>query len=255
LMDAGVPIKCHVAGIAMGLIKEEKDVRVLTDILGDEDHLGDMDFKVAGTRDGITAFQMDIKISGITFEIMTEALERANKARHHILGLMEETIERPRAEMSPYAPKIMSMMIPVDKIGAVIGPGGKTIRGIIEATGAKIDIDDSGTVIIASDNTEAAEKARGMVEALVVEPEVGKVYQSTVRRIMDFGAFVEFLPGKEGLVHISELDRGRVGKVTDVLNLGDKVTVILKKIDREGRYNLSRKEYLLQQDQNNGGEA
>lgn len=245
LMDAGVPVKCHVAGIAMGLIKEDSQVCVLTDILGDEDHLGDMDFKVAGTRQGITAFQMDIKISGLTFEIMAEALEKARRARHKILDIMEKTIERPRADISPYAPRILTLMIPVDKIGAVIGPGGKVIRGIIEQTGAKIDIDDSGLVIVASSDVAAAEKAKYMVQALVEEPEVGKQYRAVVKRIMDFGAFAEFLPGKEGLIHISELDEKRVGKVTDVVKLGDAVDVVLIKIDREGRYNLSRKEVLL----------
>jgi polyribonucleotide nucleotidyltransferase len=244
LMDAGVPVKCHVAGIAMGLIKEESEVRILTDILGDEDYLGDMDFKVAGTRGGITAFQMDIKISGLTFEIMTEALEKARAARYKILDTMEQTIDRPRADISPYAPRILSLMIPVDKIGAVIGPGGKVIRGIIEQTGAKIDIDDSGLVIIASTDVNAAEEAQKMVQALVEEPEVGKEYHAVVKKIMDFGAFAEFLPGKEGLIHISELDERRVAKVTDVVNLGDAVDVVLKKIDREGRYNLSRKDYL-----------
>jgi polyribonucleotide nucleotidyltransferase len=215
LMDAGVPVKCHVAGIAMGLIKEESEVRILTDILGDEDYLGDMDFKVAGTRGGITAFQMDIKISGLTFEIMTEALEKARAARYKILDTMEQTIDRPRADISPYAPRILSLMIPVDKIGAVIGPGGKVIRGIIEQTGAKIDIDDSGLVIIASTDVNAAEEAQKMVQALVEEPEVGKEYHAVVKKIMDFGAFAEFLPGKEGLIHISELDERRVAKVTN----------------------------------------
>jgi polyribonucleotide nucleotidyltransferase len=251
LMDAGVPIKCHVAGIAMGLIKEDSEVRVLTDILGDEDHLGDMDFKVAGTRDGITAFQMDIKISGLTFEIMSEALEKARKARNKILDIMEQAIESPRADISQYAPRILSTMVPVDKIGTVIGPGGKVIRGIIDQTGAKIDIDDTGLVIIASTNVDAAEKAKAMVEALVQEPEVGKQYRSVVKRIMDFGAFAEFLPGKEGLIHISELDEKRVAKVSDVVSLGDTVDVVLIKIDREGRYNLSRKEVLLRKKEQN----
>lgn len=251
LMDAGVPIKCHVAGIAMGLIKEDSEVRVLTDILGDEDHLGDMDFKVAGTREGITAFQMDIKISGLTFEIMSEALKKARVARHKILDIMEKTIDRPRADISQYAPRILSTMVPVDKIGTVIGPGGKVIRGIIEQTGAKIDIDDTGLVIIASTNVEAAEKAKAMVEALVQEPEVGKQYRAVVKRIMDFGAFAEFLPGKEGLIHISELDEKRVNKVSDVVSLGDVVDVVLIKIDREGRYNLSRKEVLLRKKEQN----
>ncbi|RMF56515.1 MAG: polyribonucleotide nucleotidyltransferase [Calditrichaeota bacterium] len=245
LMDAGVPTKCHVAGIAMGLIKEDEEVRVLTDILGDEDHLGDMDFKVAGTREGITAFQMDIKISGLTFDIMKEALERARNARMKILDIMESTIDRPRAEISPYAPRIMSIMVPKEKIGMVIGPGGKTIRGIIEKTGVKIDIDDSGTTIIASTDKQAAEEAKKMVEALIEEPEVGKEYSATIKKVTDFGAFAEFLPGKEGLIHISELDRKRVTKVTDVVKVGDVVQVVLKQIDREGRYSLSRKEYLF----------
>ena len=247
LMDAGVPIKCHVAGIAMGLIMEGSEVRVLTDILGDEDHLGDMDFKVAGTRDGITAFQMDIKIGGLTFEIMEEALGKARTARMKILDVMEETLPRPRAEISRYAPRILTCMVPVDKIGTVIGPSGKMIRSIIEKTGAKIDIDDSGLVVISSVDVNSAEQAREIVLSLVVEPEPGTIYEAVVKKIMDFGAFVEFLPGKEGLVHISELSEGRVGKVTDVVNLGDKLHVVLKKVDREGRYNLSRKEYLLRQ--------
>lgn len=250
LMDAGVPIKCHVAGIAMGLIMEGPEVRVLTDILGDEDHLGDMDFKVAGTRDGITAFQMDIKIGGLTFEIMEEALGKARTARMKILDVMEDAIARPRAEISRYAPRILTCMVPVDKIGTVIGPSGKMIRSIIEKTGAKIDIDDTGLVVISAVEVTAAEAARDMVLGLVEEPEPGKVYEAVVKRIMDFGAFVEFLPGKEGLVHISELSEGRVGKVTDVLNLGDKLHVVLKKVDREGRYNLSRKDYLLRQKKN-----
>ncbi len=245
LMDAGVPVKCHVAGIAMGLIKEDEEVRVLTDILGDEDHLGDMDFKVAGTRDGITAFQMDIKISGITFEIMEEALKRAKAAREKILDIMEATIDRPRAEISPYAPRILSLVIPMDKVGMVIGPGGKTIRGIIEQTGVKIDIEDgTGFTIISSHDVEMAEKAKKMIEEIIEEPEVGKEYEAVVKRVTNFGAFAEFLPGKEGLIHISELDTRRVGTVTDIVKVGDKVHVILKAIDREGRYNLSRKEYL-----------
>lgn len=251
LMDAGVPTKCHVAGIAMGLIKEDSEVRVLTDILGDEDHLGDMDFKVAGTRDGITAFQMDIKISGLTFEIMTEALEKAHAARHKILDVMEEAMPRPRAEISQFAPRILSVMIPVDKIGAVIGPGGKTIRSITEQTGAKIDIDDSGMVLISSTDAKAAEQAKGIVASMVEEPEAGKEYKATVKKIMDFGAFAEFIPGKEGLIHISQLAKERVGKVTDIVNVGDVVDVILQKIDREGRYNLSRKEYLMRHESDN----
>ena len=248
LMDAGVPTKCHVAGIAMGLIKEDDQVRILTDILGDEDHLGDMDFKVAGTSEGITAFQMDIKISGLSFEIMEKALEKARRARLHILDIMTQTIDRPRADISQYAPRILTMVIPTDKIGGVIGPAGKIIRGIIEETGAKIDIDDSGYTVIASPDVEMAEKARAAIAAIIEEPEIGKSYHATVKRIMNFGAFAEFMPGKEGLIHISELDNHRVGKVTDVVNIGDKVDVVLKEIDREGRYNLSRKEYLRRQE-------
>jgi len=252
LMDAGVPTKCHVAGIAMGLIKEDDEVRILTDILGDEDHLGDMDFKVAGTREGITAFQMDIKISGLSFEIMEEALEKARTARMKILDQMEQTIDRPRDDISPYAPRILSLMVPVDKIGEVIGPSGKNIRGIIEETGVKIDIDDTGYTVIASPDVEMAEKAKKMIEKIIEEPEVGKAYHATVKRIMNFGAFAEFMPGKEGLIHISELDTQRVRTVTDVVKIGDKVHVILKEIDKDGRYNLSRKEYLRRQERKEG---
>ncbi len=253
LMDAGVPVKCHVAGIAMGLIKEEDQVRILTDILGDEDHLGDMDFKVAGTRDGITAFQMDIKISGLSYEILQEALEKARVARLKILDIMEQTIERPRAEISPYAPRILSLVIPAEKIGLVIGPGGRTIRQIIEETGVKIDIEDgTGFTIISSQDVTMAEKAKKMIEAIIEEPEVGKEYEAIIKRVTNFGAFAEFLPGKEGLIHISELDTRRIGTVTDIVKVGDKVHVILKNIDREGRFNLSRKEYLRRHGQKPG---
>ncbi len=248
LMDGGVPIKSHVAGIAMGLIKEENDIRILTDILGDEDHLGDMDFKVAGTKQGITGFQMDIKISGLSFEIIKEALEKARVARLKILDIMEKTIDKPRSDISPYAPRIFTMMIPTEKIGEVIGPAGKTIRGIIEETKVKIDIDDSGYTVIASPDVEMAKLAKQKIEVIIQEPEVGKDYFATVKRIMNFGAFVEFLPGKEGLVHISELDVNHVKTVTDIAKIGDKIHVILKEIDREGRYNLSRKEYLRKQE-------
>ena len=245
LMDAGVPTKCHVAGIAMGLIKKEKEVRILTDILGDEDHLGDMDFKVAGTREGITAFQMDIKISGITFEIMAEALERAKNACNKILDIMEQAIERPRSEISQYAPRILTVAIPSEKVGLVIGPGGKTIRGIIEETGVKIDIEDgTGIAVIASSDVKAAEAAKKRIEALIEEPVIGKTYEASIKKITNYGAFAEFMPGKEGLIHISELDTSRVGAVTDIVKVGDKVMIILKNVDREGRYDLSRKEYL-----------
>ncbi len=237
----------------MGLIKEGDDYAVLTDIMGDEDHLGDMDFKVAGTRDGITAFQMDIKISGLSYEILQEALEKARVARLKILDIMEQTIERPRAEISPYAPRILSLVIPAEKIGLVIGPGGRTIRQIIEETGVKIDIEDgTGFTIISSQDVTMAEKAKKMIEAIIEEPEVGKEYEAIIKRVTNFGAFAEFLPGKEGLIHISELDTRRIGTVTDIVKVGDKVHVILKNIDREGRFNLSRKEYLRRHGQKPG---
>ena len=246
LMDAGVPTKCHIAGIAMGLIKEEDRVEILTDILGDEDHLGDMDFKVTGSREGITAFQMDIKIGGITPEIMKVALDRAHQARLHILDIMEKTLAAPRSDISPFAPRILTIPIPAEKVGMVIGPGGKTIRGIIEKTGVTIDIsDETGTATIASADVNAAEAAMNMVKAIIADPEVGKEYDAVIKKIMNFGAFAEFMPGKEGLIHISELDLHRVKEVTDVVHEGDRVKVVLKKVDREGRYNLSRKEVLL----------
>ncbi len=241
LMDAGVPIAKSVAGIAMGLIKEGDDVAVLTDILGNEDHLGDMDFKVAGTRDGITAFQMDIKIKGISFEIMTRALEQAKEGRAHILGIMEQSINEPRKDLSPFAPRMTSIKIPVDMIGAVIGPGGKMIKSIVQQTGAEVNIEDDGSVVIAAVSAESSDKAREMIERLVESPEVGKVYKGTVKRLMDFGAFVEFLPGKEGLLHISQIDHRRINKVEDVFKIGDGVEVKLMEVDDMGRYNLSRK--------------
>ena len=241
LMDAGVPIAKSVAGIAMGLIKEGGDVAVITDILGNEDHLGDMDFKVAGTRDGITAFQMDIKIRGISFEIMTRALAQAKEGRYHILGIMEQTISEPRKELSPFAPRMTTMKIPIDMIGAVIGPGGKVIKNIVQQTGAEVNIEDDGSVVIAAVSSESSDKAREMIERLVESPEVGKVYKGTVKRLMDFGAFVEFLPGKEGLLHISQIDHKRVNKVEDVFKVGDEVEVKLMEKDDMGRYNLSRK--------------
>ena len=241
LMDAGVPLKSHIAGIAMGLIKEEDKIAILTDILGDEDHMGDMDFKVAGNRDGITAFQMDIKVKGISREIMAEALDRAKKARMFILDKMEAVISAPREEISVHAPRIQTLKIPQDAIGAVIGPGGKTIRGITESSGATVNIDDDGTVTIASVESAAAEKAMEMVKALTEAPEPGKVYEGTVKKIMNFGAFVEILPGKEGLLHISQIENHRVNKVEDVLQVGDKVKVKLLKVDRDGKLDLSRK--------------
>jgi len=241
LMDAGVPLAKPVAGIAMGLVKEGEEVAVITDILGNEDHLGDMDFKVAGTRDGITAFQMDIKIRGISFEIMTRALEQAKEGRHHILGIMEQTIAEPRKELSQYAPRMTTIKIPVDMIGAVIGPGGKVIKNIVQQTGAEVNIEDDGTVVIAAVSGESSDKAREMIERLVESPEVGKVYKGTVKRMMDFGVFIEFLPGREGLLHISQIDHKRVNKVEDVFKLGDEVEIKLMEIDDMGRYNLSKK--------------
>jgi len=244
LMDAGVPLKAPVAGIAMGLVKDGERMAILTDILGVEDHLGDMDFKVAGTYDGITAFQMDIKISGLTLDIMEKALEQARKARFSILDKMKEAISGPRTELSQYAPRIITIKIPVSKIGDVIGPGGKMIRSIIEKTGAKVDIEDDGTVLIASVDQLAGETARNMVLALVEEPEVGKEYTGTVRRTAAFGAFVEILPNTDGLLHISEIDHGRINKVEDVLNVGDQVRVKVLSIDPDGKIRLSRKALL-----------
>ena len=237
LMDAGVPISKPVAGIAMGLITEGSDYsryQILSDILGEEDHLGDMDFKVAGTRDGITAFQMDIKIAGVTPEIMSKALQQAKEGRYHILGIMEQTLAGPRPEVNKYAPKILTTKVAEDKIGAVIGTGGKTIKGIAQATGAEVNIDDDGTVTIYGKNTASAMAALEMVKAIIEEPEVGKIYQGTVKRIMDFGAFVEILPGKEGLCHISKLARTRVENVSDVLEVGQVIPVKLIEIDRTG---------------------
>jgi polyribonucleotide nucleotidyltransferase len=245
LMDAGVPVRSAVAGIAMGLIKDEDKTMILSDILGDEDHLGDMDFKVAGTEKGITAIQMDIKIKGISFEIMQTALERAKTGRLHILNEMAKTLNQPREELSAHAPRIETMMIPVDKIGTVIGPSGKTIKKIIEMTGVSIDIDDDGKVNIASEDVEKVKQAIAQVQALVKVPEIGEHYKGPVKRITNFGAFVEILPGKDGMIHISELDTSRTEKVTDVVKLGEMVDVIVKKVDAEGKIGLSRKEYLL----------
>ncbi|MBD3168953.1 MAG: polyribonucleotide nucleotidyltransferase [candidate division Zixibacteria bacterium] len=242
LMDAGVPIKSPVAGIAMGLIKEEDQYKVLTDILGVEDHLGDMDFKVTGTREGITAFQMDVKIAGITFDIMKVALEKAKQARLHVLGEMEKAISEPRSELSQYAPRIIFLKIKQDKIGEVIGPGGKMIRSIIEETGAKIDIEDDGTVLIASVDQAAGEAAKARIEKITEEPEVGKIYDGEVRGTTSFGAFVEILPGIDGLVHISELANHRVGKVEDVCRVGDKFPVKVIAIDPAGKIKLSKKQ-------------
>jgi polyribonucleotide nucleotidyltransferase len=244
LMDAGVPLKKPVAGIAMGLIKEGDRVAILTDILGNEDHLGDMDFKVAGTKDGITGFQMDIKIQGISFEIFERALAQARDGRMKILEIMSDTISEPRKELSPFAPRLTTLKIPTDMIGAVIGPGGKNIRQIVKDSGAEINIEDDGTIVIASVSAEGSDKAFAMISKIIEVPEVGKTYHGKVTRLMDFGAFVEFLPGKEGLVHISHLDVNRVNKVSDLLKVGDELDVKLIKKDEEGRYNLSRKALL-----------
>ncbi len=244
LMDAGIPIKAPVAGIAMGLIKEGDDITILTDILGDEDHLGDMDFKVAGTSEGVTALQMDIKITGVTREIMQTALEQAREGRLHILERMSEAISEPRSEMSPYAPRITTIYVKTDKIRDVIGSGGKNVRGITEATGVTIDIEDTGKINIASHDMAACEKAIKMIRDLTAEAEEGKLYMGTVKKVMDFGAFVEIFPGTDGLVHISELDTERVKNVSDVLREGDKVLVKCIGIDKQGKIKLSRKEAL-----------
>ncbi len=249
LMDAGVPIKAPVSGIAMGLVKDGEYFTILTDIQGLEDALGDMDFKVAGTNKGITAIQMDIKIDGINRDIFAAALEQAKQGRAFILGKMLEAIDAPRKEMSPYAPRIITLQINPDKIRDVIGPGGKIIKKIVEDTGVKMDVEDDGKIYIAAVDPQAAEKAVKIVESLVAEVEVGKTYVGKVTRLMNFGAFVEILPGKEGLVHISQLALERVNKVEDVVNVGDEVMVKVTEIDRQGRVNLSRKD-VLKQNQN-----
>ncbi len=240
LMDAGVPVKSACAGVAMGLIKEGKRVAVLTDILGSEDHLGDMDFKVAGTREGVTSIQMDIKIEGLDFKVISEALEKAKKARLHILDIMQQTIPAHRSQLSKYAPRIITMQIRPDKIGDLIGPKGKTIRGIQEQTGAEINVDDTGLVTISAVG-EGGERARDMIAGLIQEPEVGKIYEGVVKSTTAFGAFVEITPGVEGLLHISELQHGRTEKTEDVVKRGDHVRVKLLEVDERGRMKLSRK--------------
>ena len=244
LMDAGVPIKAPVAGIAMGLIKEDDRVAVLTDILGVEDHLGDMDFKVTGTREGVTAFQMDTKIGGISFDVMMSALERARKGRMHILDHMHQALAAPRSEMSPYAPRIIILHIHPDKIREVIGPGGKIIKRITEETGTQIDIEDTGEVRIAAVNGEGGRRAEEMIRNITEDPEVGKVYQGKVRSVVTFGAFVEIVPGRDGLLHISEIDHHRIARTEDVLNVGDLVMVKVIGVDRDGKIKLSRKALL-----------
>jgi len=244
LMDAGVPVKAQAAGVAMGLIKEGNEVRVLSDILGDEDHLGDMDFKIAGTENGITALQMDIKIGGVTRAIMQQALEQARAARLHILGVMNATLGRPRQDLSVHAPRIITLHIKPDRIRDLIGPGGKVIRGITEETGVKIDVEDDGTVYVASADGDSMQRAIDKIRAVTAEAEVGKIYRGTVRKIVDFGAFVEIFPGTDGLVHISQLADERVHKVQDVLQEGDVVDVKVLEIDRSGKIRLSRKDAL-----------
>jgi len=241
LMQAGVPIKTHVAGIAMGLVKDGDNYKVLTDILGDEDHLGDMDFKVAGTTDGITALQMDIKIDGITKSIMKDALEQAKNAKLHILNIMNEAIKEPSTDYSPYAPSIITISVAKDKIRDVIGKGGATIRSLTEVTGAQIDINDDGLVTIASVDQSSGQLAKEKIELLTADVEVDKIYEGRVSKIMDFGAFVTILPGKDGLVHISEISKERVESVNDVLSEGQIVKVKVIEIDKQRRIRLSMK--------------
>jgi polyribonucleotide nucleotidyltransferase len=240
-MDAGVPIRKMVSGIAMGLITQGDKFAVLSDILGEEDHYGDMDFKVTGTQDGVTAIQMDLKILGLSFDRMKIALNQAREGRLFILDKMREALSEPRPELSKWAPRITTMRIDVDKIGAVIGPSGKVIKDIIAKTGVEIDIDQDGTVHIFTMDAAKAEEACDMIRALIAEPEVGKVYDATVTRLMEFGAFAEFMPGKEGLIHIGEMQWGRTNSVKDIVNEGDKVKVKLFEIDSQGRNNLSMK--------------
>jgi polyribonucleotide nucleotidyltransferase len=253
LMDAGVPISAPVAGIAMGLIKEGEEIAVLSDILGDEDHLGDMDFKVAGTRDGITALQMDIKIHGVTKEIMRQALKQARAGRLHILDVMSKTLDTARGDISAHAPRIVSIKVRQEKIRDIIGPGGKVIRGIVEETGCKIDIEDDGTVFIASSEEAGMRRAIEIIEGIAMEAQVGKIYKGTVRRIVDFGAFVEILPGTDGLLHISQIGPGRVQRVSDVLKEGDEIMVKVLEIDKSGKIRLSRKEAMAEAGQPAGG--
>ena len=255
LLNAGVPISKSVAGIAMGLVSEGDRYVVLSDILGEEDHLGDMDFKVAGTSDGITGFQMDIKIGGVDYEMLGTALDQARRGRLHILEIMGQTIQEPRDSISDYAPKIITMKIDPDKIGAVIGPGGKMIKGITERTGATINVDNDGTVTIYAREKTKAEEAQTAIQDLVTEPEVGRWYEGTVRRLMDFGAFIEFLPGKEGLCHISRMAEEHVRDVRDVLSEGQAVRVKLFEIDRMGRMNLSLIENPESRRQSPGGDS
>lgn len=244
LMDAGVPIKRPVAGIAMGLVSENNDMAILSDIQGLEDALGDMDFKVAGTAEGITALQMDIKISGVDAAVLQRAMQQAKQGRLFILEQMLAVLPEPRADLSPFAPRMLTLMVPVDKIKDVIGPGGRVINKIIAETGVKIDIEDDGRIFIAAVDTEAGEKAKKMVEDIIAEVEVGRIYQGRVTRVEKYGAFVEVLPGKEGLVHISQLADTHVARTEDICQVGDIIPVKVTEIDRMGRVNLSRKEAL-----------
>jgi len=250
LMDAGVPLKNQTAGIAMGLIKDDDNYIILTDILGDEDHLGDMDFKVTGSETGVTAFQMDIKVKGIPIQLVRQVLDQAREGINHILGKMNEVLDKPRPDISPYAPKICIFKIDVDSIGAVIGPGGKTIREIQEKTDSIIYIDDEGTVILSSVDSSKGEEAKRIIEQLFEVPEVGKLYEGTVKKIMPFGAFVEIIPGKEGLLHISEIANRRINKVEDVLKMGQSVKVKVKKIDTNGKVDLTSRNLDNQQKDN-----
>jgi polyribonucleotide nucleotidyltransferase len=240
LMDAGVPIAKPVSGAAMGLIKEGEEVRILTDIQGIEDFLGDMDFKVAGTDKGITALQMDMKITGLPMKVVSDAINQAKPARAHILSKMLEVIDQPRTELSPFAPRLLTLKIDQDLIGLVIGPGGKTIKGITEQTGAKVDIEDDGTVTISAVDGSKAKQARGIIEGMTRKLNAGDVYVGRITRIIPIGAFVEFLPGKEGMIHISQLADYRVGKVEDEVAIGDEVIVKVREIDSRGRVNLTR---------------
>jgi polyribonucleotide nucleotidyltransferase len=242
LMDAGIPIKAPVSGIAMGLVKEGKKVAILTDIIGLEDHFGDMDFKVTGTKKGITALQMDLKISGLAIDILQDILAQANIARDIVLDKIIGVIDKPRAELSEYAPRITTFKIDTSKIGTVIGPGGKMIKKIIEETGVTINIDDDGTVNVASNDSQAAQRAVDIIKGLTAEAQIGQVYKGKVTRLMAFGAFVEFLPGKEGLVHVSELDEKYVKKPDMIVKVGDEITVKVIEVDSQGRVNLSRKQ-------------
>jgi polyribonucleotide nucleotidyltransferase len=246
-MDAGVPLRAPVAGIAMGLIKEGDRVAILTDIMGTEDHYGDMDFKVAGTEAGVTALQMDIKMAGVSTELMGRALAQAREARLHVLAKMRETIEKPRPELSPFAPRFVTIKIRPEKIREVIGPGGKVIRGIQEQTGVKIDVEDDGRVTVFSADNSAVQKAVAIIQDIVREVEVDRIYVGKVKKIVEFGAFVEVIPGTEGLLHISQIAEARIRAVTDVLAEGDEVLVKVIEVDQSGKIRLSRKTALREQ--------